>query len=72
MSAPTRVQQLSYRLECGQTSTDHIGQRCIASEYAILVGQLYPAIRQVLAIEDIQRLEDAHEIGNPTQSIFVE
>ena len=45
---------------------------CFALEDVVFVRQSHPFICQFLAVEDVQRFEDAEEEGNPVQSFVAE
>ena len=72
MTAPPRIQKSAYRREGRQTALHEILMRRHPAKDSVLVWQLHPAVRQLLAVENAQRLEDADEIGDPEKLVLVE
>ena len=42
------------------------------AEDPVFVRKQHPAVRQLLAIENVQRLKNADEIGDPAKLVLVE
>ncbi len=66
-----RIQKPAYRRECRQTALHLTFMRRYPAKDPISVRQLHPAIRQILVVENVQRFEDTHGIGDPAKPVLV-
>lgn len=72
MPTAPRIEKLPDRCKCRNPATDQIFNRRHPAENPVLVGELHPTVGEIFAIDDVQRLEDADEIGNPAQFVFIQ
>lgn len=71
-AAPARVLQLAHGLHRQEPPGDHIGERRSAAEDRVAVGQPHPLVGELVPVEDVQRLVDADEVGNPGDAVDFE
>ena len=58
-TASSRIQKLPHTKHGRLPAFHHVSERYLAAKDRILICQLHPSIRELLAIQDIQRLEDS-------------
>ena len=67
-----RIQELPHPQHRRQPTFDHVGKRGLPFKHRIVVRQLNPLIGELLAVEDVQGLENPCQQRNPRQPILVE
>ena len=60
-AAAARVHQLPYPDHRRHAALDHREQRRFTAKHGIAVGQLHPGVRQLLAVQNVQRLENSQQ-----------
>ena len=56
----------------GEAQPLHISQGSASVKHWVGVGERDPCIRQPVAVENIESLEDTHEQRNPRQGVLIE
>src|SRR5262249_61889537 len=61
---PPRVGKSANSLHRRQPAFDHVGKRRLSTKDAVGIGPLHPSVGELLGVENVERLEDADEIGD--------
>src|SRR5690606_16353423 len=70
--APTRIEELAHGLHREQSAREHVVERRAAAEDRVAVGKLHPLVGELVAVEDVQRLVDADEVGDARDAVDLE